>query len=732
VTTVQRKVVQVAVPVPLRRHFDYISDTALAPGTRVLVPFGRQKLVGVVISTAPQSGKHKLKSIARVLDQTPSLSPTLFSLLDWSKVYYHHPVGEVMSTGLPVVLRAPIDLTPPKGQQYVRACSGGKVAPDELLQRSPVQSKLYQFLSNRDWTSTEQLESRFPGWRRAVKALEQKSLIEVEQFHQDPAPAQIKTAVELNPEQQDAADHIYRHLGKFHAVLLQGITGSGKTEVYLKAARECIDRGQQVLILVPEISLTPQLVNRVRDQLGGTVCTLHSGMTDRARFKTWWMARQGYADAVLGTRSAVFTPLNNPGLIVVDEEHDISYKQQDGFRYHARDLAIKRASLEKIPVVLGSATPSLEALYNVRSNRFQLLRLNQRIGAARLPSIIPVDLNAYPAVNGLSQPVLQAIGQRLDHAEQVIVYINRRGYAPMVRCYQCLWEAVCERCDARLTYHHKSRQFRCHHCGHKQPGEESCPSCDSPLHFAGTGTQRIEQALLGKFPQARLCRLDRDEANTANKLYRQLDAIRSGDVDIIIGTQLITKGHDFPGVSLVCVINADQGLFSTDFRAPEFMFQQLLQVSGRAGRAAANGEVLIQTAYPGDPIMQMIQKHDYDAFSTACLTEREQAGYPPSAYLALFRAESVKQNAARNFLRHSEKIGNKLAHDLGVKEVEILSAVPSPMEKLAGRYRAQLLVRCHNRGPLHAVLDQWLSAFEASPQSNSMRWSMDIDPMDMS
>ena len=724
--------VQVAVPVPLRRYFDYKAERDLMPGTRVLVPFGRQKLVGIVLSAGQQSGARELKAVLRVMDETPALSEESFSLLNWASGYYHHPVGEVMSAGLPVLLRSPQELKTPAGDRYARITAVDNNACDQLLNRAPAQRALYHHLKEREWTPVSELGSVIPGWRHALEALEKKTLVEIRVFFRDPLSAPRTTPVPLTQEQEYAARQLCTNLGRFHSALLQGITGSGKTEVYMSAARECIAHGKQVLILVPEISLTPQLVARVRDQLGGNVCTLHSGMTDHARYRTWWMARQGEVDAVLGTRSAVFTQLRNPGLIVVDEEHDASYKQQDGFRYHARDLAIKRASLENIPIVLGSATPSMEALYNVQKKRFQLLELSQRFGPARLPAIHTVNLNAFPADDGLSRPVLSAIGQRLDQSEQVIIYINRRGYAPMVRCYQCLWEADCDHCDARLTYHQKSRQFRCHHCGHTRNGDELCPECGATLYFAGTGTQRIEQVLLGRFPHARLCRLDRDEASTANKLYKQLKSIRDREVDIIIGTQLITKGHDFPAVSLVCVVNADQGLFSTDFRAPEYMFQQLLQVSGRAGRAAANGEVMIQTAFPDDPTIQMIKQHDYDGFARHCLTQRETVGYPPVTHFALFRAESAKQSAAVEFLKHARHIGTQIQHDHSLGQVEVLDAIPSPMEKLAGRFRAQLLIRCAQRGPLHSLLNRWLPALEGSTQSRTVRWSIDIDPMDMS
>ncbi len=395
-------------------------------------------------------------------------------------------------------------------------------------------------------------------------------------------------------------------------------------------------------------------------------------------------------------------------------------------------MAIKRASIENIPVILGSATPSLESLQNTANGRHQLLHLTKRIGQAALPEIQIVDVTRHVPEDGISQPVYKAIAECLDRKEQAIIYINRRGYAPVIHCYQCQWQAVCNQCSARLTYHRAKKQFRCHHCGFRQREEENCPECETPLFFGGAGTQRVEQALLGRFPHARFCRLDRDQANTTRKLYQQLEDIRLGKVDLIIGTQLITKGHDFSRVSLVCILNADQGLFSADFRAPELMFQQLLQVAGRAGRASNNGQVLLQTAYPLHPCIRMVCEHDYQTFADSQLVEREQAGYPPFGYFALFRSESVSLDLSRAFLEQIAQTGRQLAASNHLEDVQIFSPVPSPMEKLSGRFRLQLLVRSQNRARLHQLLSLLTPQAQFLKRPASVRWSLDVDPMDMS
>lgn len=725
-------VVQVAVPVPLRRLFDYDSEQPVQPGIRVLVSFGTRKLVGIVISNNPPTSSRSLKSISRTLDEAPVLDATMLALLTWAARYYHHPIGEVVSAALPVLMRSASEIAPPKGESHFQRISRPPAELSKLLARSPLQSAIYDQLSEITWSSQSTLQTRFKGWRNAINALATKSLIKTRNEIIASALPPSVDPVSLNQEQQFAANFICQQLGKFNAILLQGITGSGKTEVYLEAARQCIAVGKQVMILVPEISLTPQLIQRISQQLGSKVSTLHSGMTERARFETWWRAKNGMVNTVLGTRSAIFIQMQSLGLIVVDEEHDISYKQQDRFRYHAKDLAIKRASLEQLPVVLGSATPSLESLHNVELGRHHLLTLNKRIGAAKLPQIQPVDLNKHALENGLSNPVRKAIRQCLSQKQLAIIYINRRGYAPVVHCYGCQWQAVCERCNARMTSHRQRQQFRCHHCGYIEAASENCPQCNTPLYFAGVGTQRVEAALVEAFPDARICRLDRDQANTPNKLYAQLEAIKNGEVDVVVGTQLIAKGHDFDNASLVCVINADQGLFSADFRASEFMLQQLLQVSGRAGRAMDNGKVLIQTHHPDNPAIKKVQRHDYAGFAKDCLKERKLAIFPPCARFALFRAESVNASAAIEFLRHIRELIAANATPKLLSAVEVLHPVASPMEKLAGRFRAQLLVRSQNRALLHQLLAQWLLLIEDSKQAKNVRWSLDVDPMDMS
>ncbi len=740
----RKDVVQVAVPVPLRRLFDYrCAAGGLAPGIRVEVPFGRRALVGVVVSNRPAQSSRRLRRISAALDSENLFGEKLLELLVWAARYYHHPLGEALQTALPVALRKGKPLTDPGRRPFWRAVDpspegNADPAPGENtpapLARAPLQERIYRHLRGAGWVDEAALRQQFPGGRDALRRLRDKGLVETD-LRAAPMPEAAITAtagkLELNPQQRDAVRAISESAGGFASFLLHGITGSGKTEVYLEAAERCIAAGKQALILVPEIALTPQLVSRVRERLGDGVCVLHSALSAEKRYRAWWRARRGDAVAVLGTRSAVFTPLKSPGLILVDEEHDISYKQQDGFRYHARDLAIKRASLENIPVVLGSATPSMETRHNARRGRHRALILGSRTGAATLPRIAFVDLRRHRPFDGLSAPLLQAIEQRLERGEQSIVFLNRRGFAPIAQCRQCGWQAACERCDARLTYHRDLEQFQCHHCGHAGKAELTCGACRAQLILVGAGTQRLERRLKEKFPEARIRRLDRDRVAGQDKLERELEAIRLGHTDIIIGTQLIAKGHDFAAVTLVGVVNSDQGLYSVDFRAPEYLFQQLTQVSGRAGRAQSPGEVLIQTAHPEHHTLRHLGRHDFERFAGQCLAERRAANYPPFSRIALWRAESTQPTAALKFLRHTAGVGKRMLARGGFDRVQIMDAVISPMEKLAGRYRAQLMVRGNHRGQLHRLLAGWIEAIENDPQSRRARWSIDVDPMEM-
>ncbi len=479
---------------------------------------------------------------------------------------------------------------------------------------------------------------------------------------------------------------------------------------------------------MPEIGLTPQLVDRFRQRFAVPIAVLHSGLSDNERLCAWVNAREGRAGIVLGTRSAVFSPFADLGLIIVDEEHDGSFKQQDGLRYHARDIAVMRASREGAPIVLGSATPSLESLRLAKEGKYSLLELPERAQSARLPDVELLDMNHLAVNDGLSHPLVKAIRERLDKKEQSLLFLNRRGFSPVLMCYDCGWIAPCQRCDARMTLHKRSGRLRCHHCGAERTMPEVCPECESDnLHPLGEGTERVEQALEHLFPDARIMRIDRDTTRRKGELEDKLESVRRGDVDILVGTQMLAKGHDFPNITLVGILNADQGIYGSDFRAPETMIQRIIQVSGRAGRADLHGEVLIQTWHPGHPVFKALKSHDYGFFAEQELAQREAANYPPYCHFALLRSEATASGEALNFLQKAQAMGGAIAPE----GVELLSAVASPMERRAGRYRAQLLVQANERKPLHGFIDMWLDAIEQEKQSKRVRWSLDVDPMDL-
>jgi primosomal protein N' (replication factor Y) len=480
-------------------------------------------------------------------------------------------------------------------------------------------------------------------------------------------------------------------------------------------------------VLVPEIGLTPQLVSRFRARFPVPIAVLHSGLTDQERLCAWLAAREGHAPIVLGTRSAVFAPFRRLGVIVVDEEHDASYKQQEGFRYSARDLTVARAARERIPVVLGSATPALETLKNARDGAYALIELPDRAGAAALPVVRLLDMRRLKPADGLSAPLREALAQRLARAEQSLLFLNRRGFAPVWMCHDCGWVAACRRCDARLVLHEGSRQLRCHHCGAEEPLAPRCPSCSgNALRPLGEGTERVESALQRLFPEARIERIDRDSTRRKGTLEEKLARAERGEADILVGTQMLAKGHDFPNVTLVGVVNADQGLYSADFRAPERLIQQILQVAGRAGRADKPGEVLIQTWHPQHPLFAALQHHNFHEFADFALAERQAAALPPYSHLALLRAESTRSGEALRFLQAARACAPP-----GAQGLQLFDPVASPMERRAGRHRAQLLIQAGQRRPLHAFLRDWLPEVGALPLAKRVRWSLDVDPIDL-
>jgi primosomal protein N' (replication factor Y) len=685
-------------------------------------------LLGVAMES--ELPRAKLKYIRRLLDVEPLLSPALMELLSWASAYYHHPIGEVMATALPGLLRRGLPATAAGVKRYTLTDAARQLAP-EVFKRSPLQQRLVQALiAHAEGLNAAALADVTENWRDSMKRLEARGFIRITEEPCLPSrPAGQHMAPQLTAAQEEAGAAIQAAAGKFECLLLLGVTGSGKTEVYLRATEAVIARGGQVLVLVPEIGLTPQLVTRFEGRLSASVAVMHSGLNDNERLCAWQMARTAQAGVVIGTRSAVYTPMPKLALIIIDEEHDASFKQQDGFRYHARDVAIKRARIENLPVLLGSATPALESLHNAQQGRYQLLSLPERTGVARPPQVTLLDLKRLKLNEGISPPLVEALQARLQRKEQSLLFLNRRGFAPVLMCHDCGWLAPCKRCDARLTIHQRSHKLRCHHCGAEAQLPATCPACASGnLHGIGEGTERIEAALVRLFPQARIERIDRDSTRRKGSLEEKLRRVHAGEADILVGTQMLAKGHDFPNLTLVGVLNADQGLYSADFRSEERLVQQLVQVAGRAGRADKPGEVLIQTHHPDNPALAALAHHDYREFGRYALAERAAAQYPPFAYLALLRAESPKPDAALAFLRAAHGHAENLAE---AEVVHLMDPVPSPMERRAGRYRAQLLVQAGARKALHDFLNVWLLQLENDKLGRKVRWSLDVDPVDM-
>jgi primosomal protein N' (replication factor Y) (superfamily II helicase) len=667
--TTPAAVLQIAVPAPLFQAFDYLPPAGvdahtLRPGLRLRVPFGRGRRVGVLLGAAAQTEVSAAR-LKRALEILDDEPVLPPDLLELCRwaADYYHH---------------------PLGEVLATAL------PTRLREGGPL---------------------RAARSRKTAQPTNEPGL---------PPP--------LNPEQAQALAQVRESLGRFQPLLLEGVTGSGKTEVYLQAISEVVAQGRQALVLVPEIGLTPQFVARFRARLGAGLALAHSGLADGERLNAWLAARSGEAAVVIGTRSAVFTPLPRLGLVVIDEEHDASYKQQEGFRYSARDLAIRRAQQAGVPVLLGSATPSLESLHNAQAGRYRLLHLKQRAGAAEHPPMHLIDVRGQHLREGLSNALIAHVRRHLEAGGQALLFLNRRGFAPTLLCHSCGWVADCKRCDAHMTLHRAHDKLRCHHCGAERPPEPACPHCRSnDLLAVGQGTERVEQALQELFPGVGLARIDRDTTRRKGALDRLLDEVHSGQARLLIGTQMLAKGHDFPEVTLVGVLNADAGLFSADFRAPERMAQLITQVAGRAGRASRPGEVYIQTHQPQHPLLNQLIRAGYRAFAEAALEERREAGYPPYGHLALLRAESVQPAAAMQFLEEAAA----LARATLPKALELWGPVPAPMERRAGRVRAQLLLQSDTRKPLHALLREWVPQLDRLPAARRARWSLDVDPQDL-
>jgi len=724
-TAGQATILAVAVPSPLRTLFDYLppaSGAMALPGARVKVPFGRGTKVGLVVEHRDRArvAEGRLRRVSHVIDAEPLLDPSSLALLRFAVDYFHHAPGDVLATMLPPWLR--------QGREVVRAVSTrwtltapGHATLDGNAALGPLQRALMSRIA-----ADGPLHDMQSAERAALRRLAARGLVEEREWVPGPAVAPAGDGPALNPEQSVAVDAVSRALGGYAAFLLDGVTGSGKTEVYLALIAQVIASGRQALVLIPEIGLTPQIVGRFRERLGVPVAALHSGMAPGERAQAWIEARSGRAPVVVGTRSAVFTPLARPALIVVDEEHDPSFKQQDGLRYSARDLAVLRASQAGVPVLLGSASPSLESLHNVGTGRYRALSLPTRAGSGTTPRLEVVDLRARRLESGLSEPVHDALEACLDAGEQAILFVNRRGYAPVLMCHMCGAPVDCTRCDAHMVWHRSENRLRCHHCDRVQPVPAACGcGAKDAFHPVGAGTQRVVEHLEQRFPQARVERVDRDSTRRRGSMERLLQRVHSAEVDVLVGTQMLAKGHDFPRVTLVAILDADGGLFSADFRASERMAQLLTQVSGRAGRGERPGRVLIQTHHPGHPLLHTLVTGGYRAFGEAALAERESSALPPFAHLALLRAEAPERETVHDFLA---AVRAAAPLDPGVT---VLGPVPAPLERRAGRVRAQLLVEAVSRAPLHRCLAEWLPRIEALPAARRVRWSLDVDPQEM-
>ena len=687
--------------------------------------------MGVLVETRARSElpDARLKAALSVIDDEPVFDEPLLELLRWSADYYRHAPGEVIGAALPAALRAGAAMLETTERWTLTAAARtGQLPP--LPGRANRLRELAEFLGGRGSADAAELVAFSPRWRDHARELEKRGWISrLRVAEQAPARGEVQTSKGLDPtpEQGLAIDAIAAARGAFAPFLLHGVTGSGKTEVYLRAIEVVVARGEQALVLVPEIALTPQLVARFAQRFDAPLAVLHSSLSDQERLRAWRAARSGTAPVVIGTRSAIFAPLARPGLIVVDEEHDPSYKQQEGFRYSARDLALVRAQRLSIPVVLGSATPSLESLERVRAGKATLLSLPNRTAGASQPALHLIDLRKHGETQGIATPTLFAIKRHLEAGGQVLLYLNRRGYAPSLFCPACGWVAPCPRCDARLTVHQRDQRLHCHHCGTEQRMPEVCPSCGEAVKPVGQGTERIEETLARLFPDVPLARIDRDAVRRRGALEAALERVTSGEVKLLVGTQMLTKGHHFPDVSLVVVLNADQGLFGTDFRASERLAQTIVQVAGRAGRAERPGEVLVQTEYPEHPLLAQLVAGGYDAFATAALAERQQARWPPFARVAVLRAEAAQREAPTAFLDRARE----LAESMATGGVEVLGPAAAPMERRAGHYRAQLLLHAPTHSPLQRLFGQWLPAVEELPEARKVRWSLDVDPLEL-
>lgn len=726
-------IAHIALPVPLPRLFDYVIPDALsiAPYSRVKVPFGNRHLIGIVVSITDNTDfdQTKLKTIETVCDHEAIFPSSLQTLLQWASQYYCYPLGEVLSHALPVLLRQghPTELASlafwqitERGQSTLKNSKKGTTKQRDVLAELNASSQSAYYLKSLGISERTLSSLQDKNWIEAIAAPLTNSAWQTEFIPQ-------KSPITLNAEQAIALSDLTQTIDIFKPYLLEGVTGSGKTEVYLQLITHVLAQGKQVLVLVPEIGLTPQTLTRFNARIDAPIDMLHSALNNNERLAVWLRARQGQNAVVIGTRSALFTPFQQLGLIIIDEEHDLSYKQQDGFRYHARDVAMMLAKNLNIPILLGSATPSLESLYNVQQGKYHHLTLTKRTSSAPplKQHILPIISKKLTA--GLAQPLLDEMKKHLAQNNQVFLFLNRRGYSPVILCHECGWIAECPRCESYYTYHQQQNRLFCHHCGSQKKMPTQCPTCQSTeIIPIGVGTEQLESTLSSIFPDMPITRIDSDTISRKGSLEHYLDEIHQGGARILIGTQILAKGHHFPDVTLVGILNVDGALFSTNFRATEYFAQLYTQVAGRAGRESKAGEVILQTHYPDNPMLLTLLKDGYHALARRLLSERQDADLPPFSYQALIRAEATQTHDILQFLQQIKT----MARSLSTSNSAILGPFPSAMAKRAGKYRWQILIQQTTRSALHQFINTLLPHIYDHPLNKKVRWSLEVDPID--
>lgn len=675
-----KNILRVAINSPLRILFDYlipdtINKSSILPGSRVRVPFGKSTRIGVITEIVNHSDcpEDKLKPIYEILDEDPLFSGSILKLIHWAAAYYHCPIGEVFERAMPLWLRK------------------GKIFAAPKIEKLSLET-----------SETHILERKLT-------------------FLKCPSP------LILNDEQMIVMNTLSNHLGQFSSFLLEGVTGSGKTEIYMRTIEQVLEKNQQALVLVPEIGLTPQMFKRLEERFNVPIAMLHSSVSPKKRFLAWQMAKTGEAPIIIGTRSAIFTPLKTPGVFILDEEHDSSFKQQNGFRYNARDLLMLRAKYENCPAILGTATPSLETLQNVRVGRYQELKLTQRAGFSKPPEIQILDIRHKKLEEGLSSQLIQMIHEHLENKSQVLLFLNRRGFAPVLMCFDCGEVFICKHCDAHVTLHYSAKKLICHHCETQYSVPETCSKCQSlNLKPLGVGTERLEKVLCQHFPNHNVMRMDRDTTRKKDSLQNTVDAVSKGEAHILIGTQMIAKGHHFPNVTLVAILDIDNALFSSDFRSLEHLGQLLTQVAGRSGREERLGKCVLQTCHPDHPLLRTLLEKGYRYFAEQLLMEREATELPPFSYQALIRVEAKTNIIAFGFLK---KLKQYALAQKSFQNVSIQGPIAAVLERRAGRFHAQLLLQAKQRTKLQALIKLLIAYAEQHPQSQ-LKWFVDIDPLD--